>query len=153
MKKWMIITLLGIGVFGLGACGDDQNQTTESSTTVSSTVASTASTGIKQSEFQQQVAKIVKDSDGEVLGITVTGQEGFDSIKVKMQDSLKDASEEEQLATCQKYQGEILEAYQTYYVKENSGEHKPVTNYFADGDPIVMTERQQEDPEKLVIVE
>lgn len=146
MKKWMIVTLLGIGLFGLGACGDDQNQTTESSTTVSSTAE-------KQSEFQQQVAKIVEDSDGEVLGITVTGQEGFDSIKVKMQTSLKDASDEDQLATCQKYQEEIIEAYQTYYVKENSGEHKPVTNYFADGDPIVMTERQQGDPEKLVIVE
>ncbi|REC31183.1 hypothetical protein CF160_01435 [Enterococcus pseudoavium] len=153
MKKWMLVIVLSMAVGGLTACGNDKDQETGSSTAVSTTAKSSAASESNQSKFQQEVTKIVDGSNGEVLGITVTGQEGFDSIKVKMKKELKDLTSDEQLATCQKYQPEIIAAYQTYYVEENSGEHKPVTNYFADGTPIAMTERQQADPEKLVIVE
>lgn len=153
MKKWTNLFLLLVSVIGLGACGNDAEQGTESSTAVSSTNQMSVSTDAQQSEFQKETAKIVEESDGEVLGITVTGQEGFDSIKVKMRESVKNLNKEEQLSICQKYQPKIMAAYQKSYVKENSGEHKPITNYFSDGTPIAMTERQQEDPEKLVIVE
>lgn len=145
MKKQLIIGILGLNLLILGACanGYQSNDSSSANTETSS----------QRSQFKKETDKIVSASNGEVLGITVTAQDGFDSLKVKMNKDLSEKSAKEQLATCQKYQAKLITAYQNYYVKENSGEHKPVTNYFSDGKAIVMSQREQDDPEKLVNVD
>lgn len=144
MKKLIISGVILSSIFLAGCQTATQGEADRSS----ETTVTEAKTG-----FQEAVNQLVADSNSAILQLEVIPKNGFDAIFVKMHENILDKSDEEKLALCNEQHPKILDAYDTYYVNENDGIHKPVVDYFVEGfNEVVRTDIEAGDREKLTLV-
>lgn len=135
MKTKLLVLLSLLSLFLVGCSANDRSEESEQT-------------------FGTQVDQLTTDPDNQVDEIEVIAKNGFDWIQVRMDDSILELSEAEQLSICEAVHPQILDAYDECYVKENSGVHKPVVTYFTEGfDEVAQTNIAEGNREELLLVE
>ena len=150
-KALILPMLLAIRLAGCTSTGDSDDTSQSTSATSHSTTASTLpdTAPTTKATFASETQKLADDPNYQVDKIEIMDKDGFDWIMVRLDDSVHELSEQEQLAHCQ----ELLAAYEDYYADETESIHRPIASYFTEGfDEIARTDPNASDYETITLM-
>ncbi|MDT2744562.1 hypothetical protein [Enterococcus asini] len=157
-KALIFPLLLAIGLAGCTSAGDSDDTTVTSQSTSATSHSTTASTlpdtaPTTKATFASETQKLADDPNYQVDKIEIMDKDGFDWIMVRLDDSVHELSEQEQLAHCQELHPQILAAYEDYYADETESIHRPIASYFTEGfDEIARTDPNASDYETITLM-
>ncbi|MEQ7214797.1 hypothetical protein ABQD61_02635 [Enterococcus asini] len=154
-KALILPMLLAIGLAGCTSTGDSDDTSQSTSATSHSTTASTLpdTAPTTKATFASETQKLADNPNYQVDKIEIMDKDGFDWIMVRLDDSVHELSDQEQLAHCQELHPQILAAYEDYYADETESIHRPIASYFTEGfDEIARTNPNASDYETITLM-
>lgn len=154
-KALILPMLLAIGLAGCTSTGDSDDTSQSTSATSHSTTASTLpdTAPTTKATFASETQKLADNPNYQVDKIEIMDKDGFDWIMVRLDDSVHELSDQEQLAHCQELHPQILAVYEDYYADETESIHRPIASYFTEGfDEIARTDPNASDYETITLM-
>ena len=157
-KALILPMLLAIGLAGCTSTGDSDDTAVTSQSTSATSHSTTASNlpdtaPTTKATFASETQKLADDPNYQVDKIEIMDKDGFDWIMVRLDDSVHELSDQEQLAHCQELHPQILAAYEDYYADETESIHRPIASYFTEGfDEIARTDPNASDYETITLM-
>lgn len=154
-KALILPMQLAIGLAGCTSTGDSDDTSQSTSATSHSTTASTLpdTAPTTKATFASETQKLADNPNYQVDKIEIMDKDGFDWIMVRLDDSVHELSDQEQLAHCQELHPQILAAYEDYYADETESIHRPIASYFTEGfDEIARTNPNASDYETITLM-